>query len=38
MLTPKNKFTLKKPLIGEIGINYNGSLNLAKKLINLAIT
>ena len=29
---------LKKPfLIGEIGINHNGSLNLAKKLINLAV-
>ena len=39
MLTSKNKFTLKKPfLIGEIGINHNGSINLAKKLINLAVT
>ena len=29
---------LKKPfLIGEIGINHNGSLDLAKKLINLAV-
>lgn len=28
---------MKKPfLIAEIGINHNGSLNLAKKLINLA--
>ena len=28
---------LKKPfLIGEIGINHNGSLDLAKKLIELA--
>ena len=28
---------MKKPfLIAEIGINHNGSLNLAKKLIDLA--
>lgn len=33
-----NNLKLKKPfLIGEIGINHNGSLNLAKKLINLAV-
>ena len=39
MLTSNNKFVLKKPfLIGEIGINHNGSLNLAKKLIDLAVT
>ena len=31
-------FKLKKPfLIGEIGINHNGSLDLAKKLIELAV-
>ena len=35
MLTKNIK--LKKPfLIAEIGINHNGSLNLAKKLIDLA--
>ena len=29
---------LKKPyLIAEIGINHNGSINLAKKLIDLAV-
>ena len=29
---------LKKPyLIGEIGINHNGSIKLAKKLIDLAV-
>lgn len=32
------KLELKKPyLIGEIGINHNGSIKLAKKLIDLAI-
>ena len=32
-----NKLKLKKPfLIAEIGINHNGSLNLAKKLIDMA--
>ena len=32
-----NKLKLKKPfLIAEIGINHNGSLNLAKKLIDTA--
>ena len=31
------KLKFKKPfLIGEIGINHNGSLKLAKKLINQA--
>ena len=31
------KLNLKKPfLIGEIGINHNGSLDKAKKLIDLA--
>ena len=33
------KLKLKKPfLIGEIGINHNGSIDLAKKLIELAVT
>ena len=33
-----NNSKLKKPfLIGEIGINHNGSISLAKKLINLAV-
>ena len=32
------KFFLKKPmLIAEIGINHNGSISLAKKLIDLAV-
>ena len=31
------KIKLKKPfLIGEIGINHNGSIHLAKKLIDMA--
>ena len=33
------KLKLKKPfLIGEIGINHNGSIDLAKKLIELAVS
>ena len=32
------KLNLKKPfLIGEIGINHNGSIKLAKRLIQLAV-
>ena len=32
-----NKINLRKPfIIGEIGINHNGSIKLAKKLIDLA--
>ena len=38
MLSSINNSKFKKPfLIGEIGINHNGSLSLAKKLINLAV-
>ena len=38
MLSSINNSKLKKPfLIGEIGINHNGSLSIAKKLINLAV-
>lgn len=39
MLSSISNSKLKKPfLIGEIGINHNGSISLAKKLINLAAT
>ena len=39
MVTTINKLKLNKPfLIGEIGINHNGSLKLAKSLIDLAVT
>ena len=32
-----NKLNLRKPfIIGEIGINHNGSIKLAKQLIDLA--